>query len=119
MNKAAQVAEVTPLPKRGFNCQEAAHYLGIKRRAFDQHIRPLLSGFRIGTSLIFDRVGLDRVLEEHIHRNGRPMKKGDLLWAERKLASTRIRKVSGVSIGYTKALDFATVLQRLKKRKAG
>ena len=119
MNKAVHVAEATPLPKRGFNCQEAAHYLGIKRRAFDQHIRPLLSGFRIGTSLIFDRVDLDRILEEHIHRNGRPMEKGDLLWAERKLASIQTRKDSGVSIGYTKALDFATVSHRLKKRKAG
>ncbi len=119
MNKAVHVAEATPLPKRGFNCQEAAHYLGIKRRAFDQHIRPLLSGARIGTSLIFDRFDLDRVLEEHIHRNGRPMEKGNLLWAERKLAFTQTNKVCGVSIGYTKALDFATVSRRLKKQKAG
>ena len=107
------------MDKRGYNCQEAAAYLGIKRRAFDKHIRPLLTGARLGTSLIFDRFDLDRVLEEHFQRNGRPVEKGGNTWAELKLASTRTSKDSGVSIGYTKALDFATVSSHLKKRKAG
>lgn len=107
------------MDKRGYNCQEAAHYLGIKRRAFDKLFRPFLTGIHAGTSLIFDRFDLDRVLEEHKHRNERPMEKGGITWAELKLASTKISRTSGVSIGYTKALDFATVSSRLKKQKAG
>jgi hypothetical protein len=107
------------MDKRGYNCQEAAHYLGIKRRAFDKYFRPLLIGASIGTSLIFDRFDLDRVLEEHIHGNERPMEKGGITWAKLKLASTKTSRDSGVLIGYTKALDFATVSSRLKKQKAG
>lgn len=107
------------MDKRGYNCQEAAQYLGIKRRAFEKHFRPLLTGASIGTSVIFDRFDLDRILEEHIKRNGRPMEKGGFTWAKLKLASTRTSKDSGVSTGYTKALDFATVSSRIKKQKTG
>jgi hypothetical protein len=107
------------MDKRGYNCQEAAHYLGIKRRAFEKHFRPLIAGFRIGTALIFDRFDLDLLLEQHIQRNGRPVVRGGNTWAELKQASTRTSKTSGVSIGYTKALDCATVSNRLRKRKAG
>jgi len=74
--------------KRGFNCQEAAQYLGIKRRAFEKHFRPLLVGAPIGTSLIYDRFDLDRVLEEYKKRNGRPMEKGGFTWAKLKLANS-------------------------------
>jgi hypothetical protein len=105
--------------KRGYNCQEAAYYLGIKRRAFDKHFRPLLASMRIGTSLIFDKFDLDRILDEHKHRNGRPVEKGGITWADLKLASTKTSRTIGVSTGYTKALDFATVSSRLKKQKAG
>ena len=77
------------MDKRGYNCQEAAHYVGIKRRAFEKHFRPLVAGTRIGTSLIFDRFDLDRILEEHINRNGRPMEKGGITWAKLKHASNQ------------------------------
>ncbi|MGD9787479.1 MAG: hypothetical protein AB7U30_05935 [Sulfuricellaceae bacterium] len=107
------------MTKRGYNCQEAAQYLGIKRRAFEKHFRPYLIGIPCGTSVIFDRIDLDRVLEEHKQRNGRPVMKGGITWAEPKPASTKTSTVSGASIGYTKALDFATVSSRLKKRKPG
>ena len=43
--------DLSGLMKRGYNCQEAAHYLGIKRRAFEKYFRPLLTGTRIGTSI--------------------------------------------------------------------
>ena len=107
------------MDKRGYNCQDAAQYLGIKRRAFEKHFRPYLTGTPFGTSVIYDRIDLDRILEEHKQRNGRPMENGGITWAKLKLASTRTSRDSGVSIGYTKALDFATVSSRLKKQKAG
>ena len=107
------------MDKRGFNCQEALHYLGIKRRAFEKHFRPLLNPIRLGTSVVFDRIDLDRVLEEHKSRNGRPVEKGVYSWAEHNPASIRIRKDSGVLIRSSKALDFETVLNDLKKRNPG
>lgn len=118
-NSKAKKIDFYGLTKRGFNTQEAAQYLGIKRRAFDTHFRQLLTGTRIGTSVIYDRFDLDRVLEEYIRRNERPMEKGGITWAKLKLASPRTSRDSGVSTGYTKALDFATVSSRIKKQKTG
>ena len=107
------------MDKRGFNCQEALHYLGIKRRAFDKYFRPLLSPIRLGTAVVFDRIDLDRVLEEHKSRNGRPVEKGVDSWAEHNPASIKTSKASGGLIRSTKALDFVSALSAVKKRKAG
>lgn len=107
------------MDKRGYNCQEALHYLGIKRRAFEKYFRPLLSPVRLGTSLIFDRIDLDALLEQHKSRNGRPVEKGVHTWAELKPASTKTSKASGGLIRSTKALDFATVSKALRKRNPG
>jgi predicted DNA-binding transcriptional regulator AlpA len=107
------------MDKRGFNCQEALQYLGIKRRAFDKYFRPALNPIRLGTSVVFDRIDLDRLLEEHKSRNGRPVEKGVHTWAEHNPASIKISKASGGLIRSTKALDFATVSSDLKKRNPG
>ena len=107
------------MDKRGFNSQEAMRYLGIKRRAFEKHFRPFLAEMRLGTCVVYDRIDLDRVLEEYKQRNGRPAEKGVSAWAELKPASTKILKGSGVSIRSTKALDFATVSSALKKQSPG
>src|SRR5689334_20620604 len=69
-------------PKRGFNCQEAMAYLGIKRKAFDRHIRPRVEPIRIGNCLVFERFDLDRAFDDYrAERNGRPGKKGGVEWA--------------------------------------
>jgi hypothetical protein len=108
------------MDKRGYNCQEAMLYLGIKRRAFEMHFRPHLKGIRLGTAVVFDRFDLDRVLEEHKTRNGRPVQKGGNEWADHKAAFTATRKVTGVSTRSTRALDFAGVSARiLEKRRTG
>ena len=107
------------MDKRGYNCQEAMRYLGIKRRAFDKYFRPSLSPIQLGTCLVFDRIDLDRLLEEHKSRNGRPVEKGVHTWAEHKPASTTTSKASGGLIRSTKAPDFATVSSALKKRNPG
>ena len=107
------------MDKRGFNRQEAMDYLGVKRRAFETYFRPYLPEMRLGTCVVFDRIDLDRVLEEHKTRNGRPAEKGDFTWADNKPVSIKTHQASGVSIRSTKALDFATVSSALKKRKAG
>ena len=81
--------------KRGYNCHEAMAYLGVKRRAFEKYFRPYLTALRLGTSVVFDRVDLDRLLEEHKSRNGRPTEKGVTLWADHKAASTVTSRATG------------------------
>ena len=108
------------MDKRGYNCREAIAYLGIKRRAFEIHFRPYLKGIRLGTAVVFDRFDLDRVLEEHKDRNGRPIEKGGNKWADHKAASTVIEKVTGGLIRSTVALDFVGVSDKiLRKLKTG
>lgn len=107
------------MDKRGFNCQEALHYLGIKRHAFEKYFRPLLSPIRLGTSVVFDRIDLDRVLDEHKSRNGRPVEKGVSTWADHNPASSKTSKVSGGLIRSSRETDFASVLNALKKRNPG
>lgn len=52
--------------KRGYSYAEAMAYLGLKRRAFDRHIRPRLpSPIQCGTTHIFDRADLDRAWDEY------------------------------------------------------
>jgi hypothetical protein len=106
--------------KRGYNCQEALAYLGIKRRAFEKHFRPYLTAIRLGTAVVFDRFDLDHVLQEHKTRNGRPVEKGGNEWADQKAVSIATSKATGVLIRSIPALDFAGVSARiLKKRKTG
>lgn len=52
--------------KRGYTCAEARDYLGLKRRAFEKHIRPRLpSPTPCGSSHVFERSDLDRAWEEY------------------------------------------------------
>ena len=69
-----------PVPmatKHGFAHREACEYLGVRRKAFDKHIRPRTRPVRVGTCLIFDKVDLDRAWADYkAERNGRPGEKG-------------------------------------------
>ena len=52
--------------KRGYTYAEAMAYLGLKRRAFDAHIRPRLpSPIPCGTTRVFERADLDRAWDEY------------------------------------------------------
>jgi len=54
------------MSKRGYSYGEAIAYLGIKRRAFERHIRPRLPPpTPCGTSLVFERADLDRAWEDY------------------------------------------------------
>lgn len=55
-----------PVEKRGYTCAEAMDYLGLKRRAFEKHIRPRLpTPTPCGTTRVFERSDLDRAWEEY------------------------------------------------------
>lgn len=69
------------MEKRGYTYAEAMNYLGLKRKAFEKHIRPRLPApTPCGTSRVFERTDLDRAWEEYcaarrmgtILRNGLP-----------------------------------------------
>lgn len=52
--------------KRGYTCAEAMNYLGLKRRAFEKHIRPRLPPpTPCGTTHVFERGDLDRAWDEY------------------------------------------------------
>jgi hypothetical protein len=54
------------MEKRGYRYVEAMNYLGLKRKAFERHIRPRLPApTPCGTSLVFERADLDRAWDEY------------------------------------------------------
>ena len=107
------------ISKRGYNAQESMAYLGIKRKAFDKYFRPYLSSIKFGTSVIFDLVDLDAVMDDYKRGNERLISKGEIQWAENKVASTKTAVTDGVLIKSTVAFDFESVLTSLKKQKIG
>ena len=104
--------------KRGYNAQESMAYLGIKRKAFDKFFRPYLIPVKFGTSIVFDVIDLDAVMDDYKRGNERLISKGEIIWAD-KVVSTKTTKIDGVLIKSTKALDFESVLTTLKKQKIG
>lgn len=105
--------------KRGYNAQESMAYLGIKRKAFDKFFRPYLIPVKFGTSIVFDVIDLDAVMDDYKRGNERLISKGEIQWAENKVASTKTTEIDGVLIKSIKALDFESVLTTLKKQKIG
>lgn len=130
--------------KRGLNATEAAAYLGVKRRAFNEQWRPHLIAQRHGSSVIFDRHDLDRLFdqfkqkaldearpaandapttrEQNGSRNGRPTNQKGWIrsWAKKPGASTPKQTGPGKSTSGGAVLDFASVAsQILKKPTAG
>lgn len=54
------------MDKRNFTIAEALAYLGLKRRAFDHHIRPRLpQPTCCGTARVYERADLDRAWDEY------------------------------------------------------
>jgi hypothetical protein len=54
------------MEKRGYTYAEAMNYLGLRRKAFEKHIRPRLPPpTPCGTSRVFERTDLDRAWEEY------------------------------------------------------
>jgi hypothetical protein len=105
--------------KRGYNLNEAMFYLGVKRKAFDKYYRPYLNEKKFGTSIVFDVVDLDAVMDNHMSGNERLIQKGEVKWADNKVASTKTTKTDGALIKSTKALDFESALRSLKKPRIG
>lgn len=127
---------------RGLTYAEAMAYVGVKRRTFDAVWRPRLVAIPQGSSLIFDRLDLDRLFDElkaaaagvpqaandagdqvqhNGPRNGRPMtEKGTMQWAKQHGVSTPAKTGPGKLTSGGEALDFASAASVvLKRRTAG
>lgn len=61
--------------KRFLNITEAAEYLGVTRRVFDTHIRPMLTEMKIGRSPRFEVVDLEEYIQEQKLKSKKPIKK--------------------------------------------
>jgi hypothetical protein len=107
------------IKKRGYNLNEAMFYLGVKRKAFDKYFRPYLNEKKFGTSIVFDVVDLDAVMDNHMSGNERLIQKGEVKWADNKVASTKMTKTDGALIKSTKELGFESALKSLKMQKTG
>ena len=57
------------MDKRGFNCQEALKHLRVNHRQFRLNFESYLTVIHMGTAVVFYRVNLDCILDEHLHRS--------------------------------------------------
>lgn len=100
--------------------RDAPGYVGMDRNRFNAEVRPFLVEVPIGAQGIgFDRLELDRWVDEYIARNGRPAQNGVELWdANNRQASGSVRG-SGTSKSKSKDGAFTAALERagLTKRK--
>jgi hypothetical protein len=89
--------------KRGFNTAASIEYLGIKRRAFETHIMPLLAGkgTPCGNSVIYERTDLDAAWEQYKMASGseRP---GESKWAKQPVST---RRKPGMTLTSTSAVN--------------
>lgn len=117
--------------KRGLSYQEAMKYAGVKRRTFDAKWRPKLKPMKQGSSLIFDRLDIDRLFDEFKGpqkeiggddaQNEAPAfkQKGAQTWGEKCPASTPPKMARGRSIKSSEVLDFVSASAHIKKQKIG
>ena len=63
--------------------RDAPSYLGMDRNRFNQEVRPHIRSVQIGSQgIAFDRLDLDRWVDDYMRRNGRPASpsEGESLW---------------------------------------
>jgi hypothetical protein len=98
--------------------RDAPRYLGMDRNRFNAEVRPYLTEVPIGKQGIgFDRLELDRWIEDYIARNGRPARKGKNTWDAREYPASSGGAVSGTSTNASAGGEFARALDQLKSRK--
>jgi hypothetical protein len=109
--------------KRGFTCEQAMNYVGVKRRTFDEFWRPRLIAIHQGTSLLFDKRDLDALFDELKRAAASPQKssnitqiKGEESWVKKHPVSTPTRTVHGKSTNSTRESAFELAASQVLKR---
>ena len=107
--------EITP---RILRFRDAPRYLGMDRNRFNAEVRPHLTEVPIGKQGVgFDRLELDRWIDDYIARNGRPARKGKITWDARQYPASSGGAVSGTSTNASAGGEFARALDQLKSKK--
>ena len=106
-----------PLP-RIIRFRDAPAYLGMDRNRFNAAVRPYLTELPIGAQGIgFDRLELDAWVDDYIARNGRPARKGELVWDANKYPVSLSEAKRGTSTNASTDGVFAKALEQLASKK--
>lgn len=100
--------------------RDAPHYLGMDRNRFNNEVRPDLIEVPVGKQgIAFDRIDLDKWVDDYKDRNGRPgKKKGENKpWDARKFQVSTKGTRSGISTRLSEEREFARALEQAKLRK--
>ena len=98
--------------------RDAPRYLGMDRNRFNAEVRPYLTEVPIGRQGVgFDRLELDAWFEDYKFRNGRPARKGAIIWDASKYPVLLSGPASGTSTNASSGGEFARALEQLKTKK--
>ena len=95
--------------------RDAPSYLGMDRNRFNQEVRPHIRSVQIGSQgIAFDRLDLDRWVDDYMRRNGRPASpsKGESLWDVSKAQGFATETGFGTSKNKSSDTRFAKALAR-------
>ena len=102
-------------PPRLLRLRDAPFYLGMDRNRFNSEVRPYLTEIPIGEQgIAYDRLELDRWVDEYKSRNGRPgQPKGETPWdAKERQASLNVG-APGTSINTSMGGEFARAVEQV------
>lgn len=98
--------------------RDAPAYLGMDRNRFNDEVRPYITDIPIGSQGIgFDRLELDRWVDDYIARNGRPARNGAITWDARQYRASSSETGSGTSTRKSAGGAFAKALEQVAPRK--
>ncbi len=100
--------------------RDAPRYLGMDRNRFNAEVRPYVTEVPIGKQGVgFDRLELDAWFDDYKSRNGRPPRKGSIVWDANEYPASSSGAGSGMSTNVSAGGEFARALKQLtsKKRK--
>ena len=98
--------------------RDAPAYVGMDRNRFNEEVRPFLTEVPIGKQGIsFDRLELDAWVDDYVACNGRPARKGEMIWDAREYPVSSREPGSGISTNTSKAGVFAEALEQLALKK--
>ena len=105
---------------RMIRLRDAPAYVGMDRNRFNSEVRPDLIEIPIGKQgIAFDRIDLDKWVDDYKDRNGRPGKqKGENKpWDAGKLQVSMKGRGSGTSTKLSEEEEFVRALERVKSKK--
>ncbi len=98
--------------------RDAPNYLGMDRHRFNKEVRPSLSIIPIGKQgIAFDRLDLDKWVEDYKQCNERPGNRSKRLWGEKERRGCLTVKGYGTSTKKYSDNEFAKALDQILSKK--